>query len=733
MRSRLSFLLLSVGLAALAAPSSALAGLNAWTVGSQSGGTPTRAVLSGNVGMVIVDRALFRTADGGATWSRATGFGDHQAVAVAIDPAAGQPWYAATGSGMFRSFDGGASWSEIAGAGDGRGFRYGDVAIDRGRAGVAFFVRGGGGVWRSENGGAGFWTDVSAGLGTHSNLDGIVVEPFTHVAWGWRYGGGVFTLADGQTTWTAVNGSLPSLDVIGVTIDPVSGRVLAGTTAGPATLTGGSTTWSPVSDGLTSTYALSISTDGAGVTFMATIDRKVWRLPSGGPSWERTSGWSPPGVTPRIVADATLGGHALALAANAFLWPVNGAGPVWRTTDSGLSWAVASGIAAPSIVAVAASPTVRGLVLATTTSDGVLRSTDGGASWTAVGAGVIPDGRLFGIAFDPASASTAFVGTSASGIFRSTDGGVTWSAYGAGGPGYATRILVDPLAPRTIWAGAGGGGLVHSTDGGLTWTPVGFAGINQQYFMPNAIAVDPSHPGGLYVAGNGGVFHLDPGASLWTAVGVGLGTLSVTDIAIDPKAPARMLVTAWNGGIYRSIDAGAHWAPAVPGLAEPFVGSIAFDAVGNAYAAAPTDVWRSADGGVTWGPIGGGLIVDGASGLAFDADGHTVYAATSSLGVVARSQGVAPGGGTPAVSGKAKVGSTLAVVVASGAFPAPTVTVVWQRCDAKGSRCKAIAGARGTSYKVAKADRGKRLRVTVTTTNQLGSTTRTSSLGAVVR
>jgi Subtilase family len=87
----------------------------------------------------------------------------------------------------------------------------------------------------------------------------------------------------------------------------------------------------------------------------------------------------------------------------------------------------------------------------------------------------------------------------------------------------------------------------------------------------------------------------------------------------------------------------------------------------------------------------------------------------------------------PRISGQATVGQILEA--SSGAWSeSPTsYSYQWQRCDAKGSKCAAIASAKTSTYTVAEADLGKTLRVTVTASNSAGkSAPATSNHTAVV-
>jgi photosystem II stability/assembly factor-like uncharacterized protein len=733
--------------ALLGVPATAVAGLNAWTVGAQQGGVPHAVTLAGDLGLLATDTADFRSTDAGQTWSRFDGLQHRFVNAFAVDPAPAGPVYAATRDGVWRSFDHGDSWSETAGSGDARGGWYTAAAIDRGRPGTAFFVRsmsGGGsaGVYRATMNGIGLWTDVSDGLGQYRDLDGVVVDPFTHIAWGWRYSrAGVFTLADGATTWVDVSAGLTG-DPISVTIDPLSGRVLAGTTQGVYSTSGAAATptWTAITGGLGSTtlYTLALSTDSGGVSYVTTIDndpaRRVWRLGAGATSWTALAGWQPIAASPAIVADSTIAGHALAVPSYSQLWPFADAPPAWRTTDGGLSWTVPVGINGASVNGVAASPTVPGLVLAATTDNGVLRSVDGGRTWVSSSSG-LPGARMLGIQFDPFSPSVVLA-DAATALYRSTDAGRTWALYGTGAPAYATTISFDPHVRGLVYALAST--LVsRSLDGGQTWAGVSLFGIpgGGLSFSPAALAPDLAAPGGLLVAGRGGLFRLPPGEMTFSSVSSDVDGMWVRQLAIDPLNTATMLVGIWNGGIYRTVDSGAHWARASAGIPDPFVSNLAFDPTNAtiAYATNAEGVYRSTDGGSSWKPLVGGLDLPVVGRLAFDADGHTVYAATSSIGVVQRSQASAPAPFVPRLAGKARVGSQLAVGAGSTAFPAPAVSAIWQRCDPRGKTCKAIAGAKGLTYRLRAADRGKRIRAIATLTNPLGKATGTSKPSSIVR
>lgn len=88
----------------------------------------------------------------------------------------------------------------------------------------------------------------------------------------------------------------------------------------------------------------------------------------------------------------------------------------------------------------------------------------------------------------------------------------------------------------------------------------------------------------------------------------------------------------------------------------------------------------------------------------------------------------------PAVSGDARVGSTMTTTNGSWTSSAGSVTYTyeWQRCNSAGANCARIGGATKQTYVVATADVGNRLRSVVTARNNDGSSAMPSPPTAVV-
>src|SRR5258708_36115032 len=149
------------------------------------------------------------------------------------------------------------------------------------------------------------------------------------------------------------------------------------------------------------------------------------------------------------------------------------------------------------VTAIEVNPNNTSVLYLGTAQGGVWRSGDGGNHWTPLfdrqlALGI---GEPSGVAIDPNNTSTIYVGTSgrvgsaepdtilqpAAGLFKSTDGGASWIALGSGYPAgntgdagrfvnqWITVIIVDPANSSVLYL-ASSSGVFTSSDGGQHWT-----------------------------------------------------------------------------------------------------------------------------------------------------------------------------------------------------------------------------------------------------------------------
>ena len=149
----------------------------------------------------------------------------------------------------------------------------------------------------------------------------------------------------------------------------------------------------------------------------------------------------------------------------------------------------------------------------------LLKSTDGGATWTVSQDGLLP-GRwiqtLEGSASDP---DLLMAGTT-TGVFRSADGGASWIRASDGLPPLeVTALAVHPIDPGIAFAGVDVGDgfarspLFRTLDGGASWRPI--RGEIPRETAISELQFDPLHPNRVYAATSRGVLRSRDGGVSW--------------------------------------------------------------------------------------------------------------------------------------------------------------------------------------------------------------------------
>jgi hypothetical protein len=264
---------------------------------------------------------------------------------------------------------------------------------------------------------------------------------------------------------------------------------------------------------------------------------------------------------------------------------------VLRSTDQGATWTPA-GMAGQIVKSLAVSPHQPGIIYAGTKPACVFMTRDYGDTWTELesfrrirGRGLWrspaepPDWRAYvmGLTISPTDPDVIMAGIEFGAVVRSQDGGMTWSNHRKGALRDCHTLAFHARNGNWVYEGGGGGGSV-SSDGGLTWKQPK-AGLKRRYGW--ACAADPERPEVWYLS-----------ASPFSA-----GGLSFEPAAhVDGKA---------NAAIYRSAG-GAAWEKLGGGLPEP-LNYMAYalmtdpNAPGHLYAGlADGDVWHSANYGDRW-------------------------------------------------------------------------------------------------------------------------------------
>src|SRR4051794_10952832 len=79
--------------------------------------------------------------------------------------------------------------------------------------------------------------------------------------------------------------------------------------------------------------------------------------------------------------------------------------------------------------------------------------------------------QVSSLAIDRTTPQTVYAGTITNGMLKSTNGGTSWSAVSSGLTNtWIKALAIDPTTPQTIYAGTYGSGVFKSTNGGTSWS-----------------------------------------------------------------------------------------------------------------------------------------------------------------------------------------------------------------------------------------------------------------------
>ena len=291
------------------------------------------------------------------------------------------------------------------------------------------------------------------------------------------------------------------------------------------------------------------------------------------------------------------------------------------------NWATTSG----RINAVAVSPADPQIVLVGAAVGGIWRSTDGGASFSPVTDAQI-DLAVGSIAFAPSDPSIVYAGMGdkgstylGTGVLKSIDGGQTWTRINNLSlpmPGRTSKILVDPTNPNRVYVAqyavqlgntAFASGFFFSNDGGVSWTKT-LSGL------PRDMVFHPTNPSIIYLAlqrydsgtpSTGGLFKSTNSGQTWTRVHTSAyANTANIKVAVTPAAPESVYVLSGtttapaSARVEISTDGGGMWTNKgsnfdVGQLSYNFYLFVHPTDVNTIYVGT-RDLWRSTDGGTSY-------------------------------------------------------------------------------------------------------------------------------------
>jgi photosystem II stability/assembly factor-like uncharacterized protein len=266
---------------------------------------------------------------------------------------------------------------------------------------------------------------------------------------------------------------------------------------------------------------------------------------------------------------------------------------------------------------VALDPRHSGTVFAGTT-EGLLRSEDGGKGWR-----VVTPEAVRSIAFDVFVRDRIFFASTTAGLMLSTDGGRTLRASNVGFTNRNFTVLTG--AKGVLYANSvfepGSGGVYRTDNFGLRWQRASEPAGQEIRLMSAA----PDQPGALFAAGYHGLLKSKDGGKTWSERSSPAGSHFTALLAL----PHEILLAATDQGLFRSDD-GINWEAKSSSGAGSISALGASGSGASVVAVGAQGAMVSRDAGATWRACGQPASSASWYGLAFDAAAsHTALAATS--------------------------------------------------------------------------------------------------------
>ena len=311
-------------------------------------------------------------------------------------------------------------------------------------------------------------------------------------------------------------------------------------------------------------------------------------------------------------------------------------GGVWKTTNGGTTWTPLTDnqdtLATGVIVIDPANPNTLyvGTGEANFSCDsyygaGILKSTDGGASWTLLGNTEFANQSISRVVLHPSNSSVLWASTTSgtggfvcgnraptAGIYTSVDGGLTWTRKS---DGHATDLLIDPANANTLYAAFDSVGVRKSTDGGNTWSnlggglPTANIGRVDLAFKASTSTVYATYENGSN-GGYLGAWKSTDGGTSWTALGGSPANLCngycwyFIGMDVAPNGDLWM----WGYKVYRSTNDGSSWSEVGSSMHVDHH-AVAFAPNGNLWVGNDGGVYKSTNSGSTWTAMNAGLQI----------------------------------------------------------------------------------------------------------------------------
>ncbi|MBI1747994.1 MAG: hypothetical protein HYR55_15610 [Acidobacteria bacterium] len=534
---------------------------------------------------------LYRSTDAGLHWEPLPGMKGRSIFSMAVGHHKKRLLVAGTREGVYSSDDGGLRWSKIS-PDDNRELQaIMALALDpidpnTIYAGTPHLP------WKTTNGGLS-WHSIHQGMIDDSDVFSIRVDTTEPARVFASACSGIYRSTNGGASWTKMQG-IPRSNrrTHVITQDPQQpSTVYAGTSLGLWKSTDGGVRWQKMCD--YAVRAIAFDPTDSRTLYLATDRSGLFKSIDGGLSYRSINqGFSNRHITQFTVAPANgLPGMQPALYASTIY--DGDFGGVFASADNGKSWALLAGqsrLLNQNLITLTVSAGDANLLFGAG-YDGLLRSTDGGRSWTHAVDEVHTEPQPKAVPRRAKGRAQALKGKVSVTPAKTAQAQI---------PPRARIYSLKAFLNGKPWLLAGtSDGLYGSADSGASWQPIKI--LPDQTLQVFRIFVPAHGVHKMAIMTSTGLFSSDDQGQSWSAWQKPESQGAILDVALS-SGNSQIILAATSQGLIKSTDGGKTWALRGGGLpvAETTAVVLHPSRTQEAYAVQLGKVYRSDDAGDSW-------------------------------------------------------------------------------------------------------------------------------------
>ena len=418
------------------------------------------------------------------------------------------------------------------------------------------------------------------------------------IAGGWDLrsdGGGLFESADGGQSWGPIPLPPGNVAVRAVAVSGgESGRMIAGTGAGVFVSADGGKTWVQAGKKIIAfrqAESVAIDPGDPNLLFVGTW-HLGYRSMDFGKTWTQNNRG--------MIDDSDVFSISIDKRDTKTVFASACTG-LYRSVDHGATWTRLRALPKSFLVraqVVMSDPSRPGRVYGGTT-EGLFLSHNSGTTWNRV---TPSEWTINAIQVDPADSEVILIGTELHGVMRSVDGGRTWTQSNTGFVSRSiAKVIPDSATPGRFLVGepfdGKVGGFYLYDNPANEWIQLNSRDIPGVGMLSHIVL--PGNRGRIAGTARGACLQLDPSAG-WTELPGPISGLAVYDLAVD--SAGEWVFAGTSDGVYRTRLEDLHFEKPPEYNFIPRVFSLLASKVGSApvFAGTHFGVIRSSDSGATW-------------------------------------------------------------------------------------------------------------------------------------